>query len=88
MFAHGHRDNIKTVAEKLATITNIKPEAIFLGHSHSPQMLYDNKVEIYVNGSLCGDNEYAENLRVTGKPSQTLFLLDENGIKYHYIVKV
>lgn len=88
LFAHGHRDNIKNVADKLFNITNIKPTAIFLGHTHSPQMFCDNKTEIYVNGNLCGNNEYAENLRVMGEPSQTLLLLDRNGIKYHYIVKV
>ena len=44
-----------------------------------------NQVRVVQSGSLCGSgDEYTRQKRLTGEPSQTVLVVNENGIKCHY----
>ena len=76
---HGHRSKASEVTQNTALITGTIPEYIFLGHYHSSAEREIHGTEVIVNGSLCGTDEYAINIRKTSKPSQKFMIFDEHG---------
>ena len=88
-FTHGHRDKIDQVVQNLSLMTHRFYDAIFLGHTHHFEANEVHKTYVYVNGTLSGTDEYANNSRKTSNPSQNLFILNKDeGIECQYIIKL
>ena len=75
--AHGHKEkNHKDAVKNLTHYLDVvKVNEVHIGHFHNPQMINN----VIVNGCLSGVDEYAQDLRFNGKPSQLLRIYDENG---------
>lgn len=85
---HGDFDsNSKQGVSNLVMAMGFLPEAIIKGHMHSPAYNEFNGVKMIQSGSLagCGDN-YTIEKRLTGKPSQTLLVCNDQGIECIYNV--
>lgn len=76
---HGHKDKPQKVAEKLSTFMHEIPDFIFEGHFHSAAEHEVNGIEVIVNSSLCGTDDYAVSLRRNSRPSQKLIIIDKTG---------
>ena len=88
-FTHGHRDRVDQVVQNLSLMTHRFYEAIFLGHTHHFEANEVHQTYVYVNGTLSGTDEYANNQRKTSRPSQNLFILNkEEGIGCQYTIKL
>ena len=51
-------------------------------------MFSQYNTDIYVNGSLISTDDYAMKKKLYNKPSQTLLILDEDGVVASYVMKV
>lgn len=86
---HGDQVNLNKVSEELSMVIggeNI--DLILLGHYHQPKMFSQYNTDIYVNGSLISTDDYAMKKKLYNKPSQTLLILDEDGVVASYVMKV
>lgn len=87
-FVHGHRDKLENVVQNLSLMTKKFYEAIFIGHLHHFAGNEVHGTYVYMNGTLSGTDQYANNQRATGNPSQNLFIVDKEGIKCQYLIKL
>lgn len=88
-FTHGHRDKIDQIVQNLSLMTHRFYDAIFLGHTHRFEANEVHRTYVYVNGTLSGTDEYANNQRKTSRPSQNLFILSKDeGIECQYTIKL
>ena len=71
---HGHKDKPAMAYKNLSTFLRIFPDYIVAGHYHRASELEENGCEIVVNGSLCGTDDYAVNVRKNSRPSQKLMI--------------
>ena len=83
---HGDFDGTNTNAvAKLVLWSKNTPYCILCGHKHYPAMSDVSGIKVIQSGSLCGSgDEYTRQKRLTGEPSQTVLVVNENGIKCHY----
>lgn len=84
---HGHLDGLGKVVQDLTMMTRRFPTAVFLGHFHRN---YENEihgVDIIMNGSFGGTDDYAKDARLTSKAHQKLLWLDENGRKATFYLR-
>lgn len=83
---HGDFDGTNTNAvAKLVLWSKNTPYCILCGHKHYPAMSDVSGIKVVQSGSLCGSgDEYTRQKRLTGEPSQTVLVVNENGIKCHY----
>ena len=84
--AHGQHDKVNQVIEDFSKIYKCVPDEIHLGHTHAHKDINESNIYVTVNGSLCGSDEYALNLRAVTKPSQTLIIYDEDRCVIEIIV--
>lgn len=86
---HGDFDPAnKNGVANLSLMLNTIPYAIFRGHNHYPSYDSANGVKIIQSGSLAGSgDQHTVEMRLTGKPSQTICICDKNGIKTHIPVE-
>lgn len=87
-FVHGHRDRIDNVVQNLSLMTKKFYEAIFIGHLHHFAGDETHCTYVYMNGTLSGTDQYANNVRKTSNPSQNFFVVDRNGIVCQYLIKL
>lgn len=83
---HGDFDatNMNSMA-KLILWSKNTPYCVLCGHKHYPAMSDISGIKVVQSGSLCGSgDEYTRQKRLTGEPSQTVLVVNENGIKCHY----
>lgn len=80
-FCHGDNFNISTLAKDLSAMTKNFYEAIFIGHIHHVFIEEQNGTMVIANGTLAGNDEYANRLRKTSTPSQNVFIISDNGIE-------
>lgn len=83
---HGHLDNLGNVVQNLTMMTKIFPTAVFLGHYHKNFENEVHGVDVIVNGSFGGVDDYAKDGRMTGKAHQKLLWLDESGRKATFYI--
>lgn len=58
-----------------------KPNIILRGHMHSPSYSEISNVSVIQSGALCGSgDQYTVEKRLIGKPSQTILIVDADGI--------
>ena len=75
--AHGHKEkNYKDAVKNLSHYLDVvKVDEVHIGHFHNQQMINN----VIVNGCLSGADDYAQDLRYNGRPSQTLRVYNEDG---------
>lgn len=81
---HGHKDKPQKAVRNIAAVTRVLPDIVLMGHFHSSADREIDGAEVVVNGSLCGVDDFAMSLRCTGRPSQTLLVIDKRGIVARY----
>ena len=59
-----------------------------MGHFHRHSTLEDNDIELIVNGSFAGTDEFAESIRKSNTPSQTLIIYNNEGQECLYKIKL
>ena len=87
---HGDFDstNDSSIA-KLALWTKMTPYCVLCGHRHFPAMNDVSGIKVVQSGSLGGSgDEYTRQKRLTGKPSQTVLVVNSNGIKCCYPIEL
>lgn len=83
---HGDLDGTsdKAIAD-LVLWSGMTPYCVICGHKHSPAMSDVHGIRVVQSGSMAGSgDEYTRKKRLSGKPSQTVLVVDEEGIKCHY----
>lgn len=83
---HGDFDGTNTNSiAKLVLWSKKTPYCVLCGHKHYPAMSDVSGIKVVQVGSLCGSgDEYTRQKRLTGEPSQTVLVVNEDGIKCHY----
>ena len=85
---HGDKINKLKAKEQLEMVVGKPVQLILYGHVHNPQHYEINETSVYVIGSLSGTDEYAMNRKLYTVPSQTLLLVNDEGIKCSYNIKL
>lgn len=85
---HGDKIDRLKIKSQLEMATKSKIDLILHGHIHNPQMYSIFDTDVYINGSLCGTDEYAMNNKLYSVPSQTMLIIDDNGVKSSSILKI
>ena len=67
-------------------IFGVKPDIVYLGHRHTNGLSTVFGSRVIESGSLIGTNNYAQDIRKTSKPEQTISVVDENGLVCLYDV--
>lgn len=81
ILAHGHLDKGNGIVNKLPQMLGYPPTLVLTGHFHS-ELIKDYGITTHViSGALCGADDYATNLRLSGKPSQKLLVITDDGIE-------
>ncbi|AKO91922.1 hypothetical protein BEH_07295 [Priestia filamentosa] len=75
---HGHKDKIKNVNHDISQMTKTFAEYIVMGHYHHHEENEDHGVEIIINRSFSGVDEFAKDIRRTSKCAQKLIIFDED----------
>ena len=85
---HGHKEHYKQAITDLSKFMKVFFDELHLGHFHSSASFIDNDMETIVNGTFAGADEYAEGLRKSNKPSQTLIIYNKEGQECLYKIKL
>ena len=85
--AHGHKDNPASVVQNFTMMFGIKPDIVLLGHRHTNGLTTVYNTKVIESGTLSGTDNYALDLRLHSKPSQTISVVTENGLDCLYDVK-
>ena len=86
--AHGHKDKPTKAVENLSLLLKKFPDMVLLGHFHSAAEREVQGAEVIVNGSLCGTDSYAFNLRRTSHPVQKFLVISEQGRECTYNIRL
>ena len=83
---HGDFDSTSDAGiAKLALWAKQTPYCVICGHKHYPAMSSVSGIKVVQSGSLCGSgDEFTRSKRLTGEPSQTVAVVDKNGIRCVY----
>ena len=74
-FVHGHNDKPTKVASNLTMMTKRCYDVICLAHYHHFNTDEQNETVVVSNGSLMGNNNYANSLRLSSKATQVFFTI-------------
>ncbi len=87
---HGDFDSTSdTSISKLILWAKMTPYCVVCGHKHYPAMTDVSGIKVVQSGSLGGSgDEYTRQKRLTGKPSQTVLVVNEKGIKCYYPIEL
>lgn len=87
---HGDLDTMSdTSISKLVLWTKMTPYCVICGHKHYPAMTDVSGIKVVQSGSLGGSGgEYTRQKRLTGKPSQTVLIVNNQGIKCCYPIEL
>jgi hypothetical protein len=90
LLLHGDMDSItNTGIGNLVTMLGFCPEYIVTGHRHCPAMSDFNGIQVYQSGTFApSGDDYTISKRLNGKPSQTVLVCDEQGVRCNYNVKL
>lgn len=88
VMVHGDFDAMtKQGVANLCMMLGYVPDGIFRGHMHYPAMNELNGVKVIQSGSLAGSgDDHTIEMRLTGKPCQTMCICDSSGIDCIYHV--
>lgn len=82
MLSHGQNDKLNKTISDFSKMFKVVPNEVHLGHTHSYQDINDCNVNVTVNGSLMGSDDYAISIRKITKPSQNLIIYDNDRCIY------
>lgn len=87
---HGDFDTTSdTSISKLILWAKMTPYCVVCGHKHFPAMTDVSGIKVVQSGSLGGSgDEYTRQKRLTGKPSQTVLVVNDKGIKCCYPIEL
>lgn len=87
---HGDFDSSNELSiAKLALWSKMTPYCVLCGHKHYPAMTDVSGIKVIQSGSLGGSgDEYTRQKRLTGKPSQTVLVVNNSGIKCCYPIEL
>lgn len=87
---HGDYDPMnKTGVTNLSFMLGYIPYAMFRGHMHYPSFQDIGGIKVIQSGSLAGaGDQHTLEMRLIGKPSQTICICDNSGIKVHIPVEL
>lgn len=71
---HGHLDQISTMTKKITMMTKTIPHTIFSAHIHHSEEKDDGCVQLVINGSMIGTDQYAKEKRLISQPMQKLLI--------------
>ena len=85
---HGHKEKYADAVKNMCSFLHIWIDELHLGHFHSHNVKTDNDMITIVNGSFAGTDNYAESLRKSNRPSQTLLIYNQEGQECSYNIKL
>ena len=87
MASHGDKDSPNNVVQKFTLLFGIRPSLVYLGHRHTNELTTVYNTKVIESGTLSGTDNYALNLRLHSKPSQTISVITNDGLDCLYDVK-
>lgn len=82
---HGHRENVNTVVQGFLGATKQFVDYVVMGHYHESKMKGFQGAKVFINGSICGSDQFAQSHRLYGSAEQTLLIFENNTVSAHYI---
>lgn len=76
MFEHGHNLKPNRAFQDLIGMVREYVHYVFLAHYHSSVQKSFQELTIFVNGSICGTDQYADSIHKYTAPKQTLLIFD------------
>lgn len=80
MFVHGHQDNVNSCFQNAVGATRQFIDYFAMGHYHSNKLKEFQGMTVFVNGSICGTEQYALGKRLFNNASQRLLIFKEDNI--------
>ena len=87
MSSHGDKDSPVNVVQKFTLLFGVRPALVYLGHRHTNGLTTVYNTKVVESGTLSGTDNFALDLRLHSKPSQTISVITENGLDCLYDVK-
>ena len=87
MSSHGDKDSPNNVVQKFTLLFGIRPSLVYLGHRHKNGLTTVYNTKVIESGTLSGTDNYALDLRLHTKPSQTISVVTKDGLDCLYDVK-
>lgn len=87
MASHGDKDAPSNVVQKFTLLFGIRPSLVYLGHRHTNGLTTVYNTKVIESGTLSGTDNYALDLRLHSKPSQTISVITDDGLDCLYDVK-
>ena len=81
ILAHGDYDKGNGVIAKLPQLYGKVFDYVITGHLHRESIKDHGKTTHITNGSLCGSDDYAIQMRLGGKPSQKILIFNDEGLE-------
>lgn len=88
VFVHGDKDDMSNVTRNMTKLLGYTPDIIVMGHRHFNAYTTDNTTKIIQSGSFMGPDEYSISKRLVGKPEQTVFVVNNNGLECIYDMRL
>lgn len=85
MFAHGHHNKINTAFQDFIGASESYVDYVLMGHYHTEKVKFLQNMKIFINGSICGTDPYAEGIMKFTRPAQTLLVFDGDNVINHSI---
>lgn len=85
---HGDLDRPNQIINDMIKMFKFVAEEYHMGHLHHHFEKEEHDIEILINGSLQGTDDYAKDIRKTGRPMQKLMIYDEDGKLCTYKIKL
>lgn len=85
---HGDLDKPNQIINDMIKMFKFVAEEYHMGHLHHHFEKEEHDIEILINGSLQGTDDYAKDIRKTGRPMQKLMIYDEDGKLCTYKIKL
>lgn len=80
MFEHGHCLKPNQSFQSLVGLVEEYVHYVFLGHYHEEKAKMYQNMKVFVNGSVCGTDLYADSIHKYTKPMQTLIIFDNDNV--------
>lgn len=87
MSSHGDKDTPNNVVQKFTLLFGMRPSLVYLGHRHTNGLTTVYNTKVIESGTLSGTDNYALDLRLHSKPSQTISVITESGLECLYNVE-
>lgn len=87
MASHGDKDTPGNVVQKFTLLFSRRPDLVYLGHRHTNGLSTVYNTKVIESGCMSGTDNYALDLRLHSKPSQTVSVITQDGLDCLYDIK-